>query len=315
MWATFRVRVPGSASLDFVYFLTVTLASESSFNHDWDDLTVNTLTSLRNPLVKQFRELGKGNKQRREQGLFLLEGTHGLIEALTTGYPIEIVCLTASWGQRHSDLFEKITEVVPRWEIVSGEVLGAMATTQNPDGVVAALTYPNLSVQPIKSAATKSDSHLGSVHLGLGLECIQDPGNMGTLIRSAVAVGVTEILLSSDCVDITNPKVLRATVGQWFRCNFTVVDDFSATLRNYQSQGIQILGTAMTGKSSYWEWNFCEPTMIVMGNEGNGLSAAVLALADSTVFVPLADGVESLNVGVCGSLLLYEGLRQRCKVL
>jgi TrmH family RNA methyltransferase len=292
----------------------VTLAPESSFNHDWDDLTVNTLTSLRNPLVKQFRELGKGNKQRREQGLFLLEGTHGLIEALTTGYPIEIVCLTASWGQRHGDLFEKITAIVPRWEIVSGEVLGAMATTQNPDGVVAALTYPDLSAKPIKPVV-KSDSHLGLAYLGLGLECIQDPGNMGTLIRSAVAVGVTEILLSNDCVDITNPKVLRATVGQWFRCNFTVVDDFSAALRNYQNQGIQILGTAMTGKSSYWEWNFCEPTMIVMGNEGNGLSAQVLDLADATVFVPLAEGVESLNVGVCGSLLLYEGLRQRRKAL
>ncbi len=104
---------------------------------------------------------------------------------------------------------------------------------------------------------------------------------------------------------------MRATVGQWFRCHFIVTDHFHDTLRQYQSQGIKILATTMTGQSSYWQWNFRQPTMIVMGNEGNGLSAAILSLADRTVFVPLAEGVESLNVGVCGSLLLYEGLRQR----
>jgi TrmH family RNA methyltransferase len=292
----------------------MTLASEFLFNHDWDDLAANALTSVRNPLVKQFRELGKGNRQRREQGLFLLEGTHGLIEALAMNYPVEIVCFTAHWGAQHIDLVAQINQVASRWQVVSPEILAAMATTQNPDGVVAALTYPNLDAKAeLSRGITESlPSPLSPIpYLGLALESIQDPGNMGTLVRSAVAVGTKQILLSADCVDITNPKVLRATVGQWFRCDFTVTNNFKETLQNYQSQGIKILATAMTAPHNYWEWDFRLPTMIVMGNEGNGLSEEVLALADGVVFVPLASGVESLNVGVCGSLLLYEGLRQR----
>jgi TrmH family RNA methyltransferase len=259
------------------------------------------LTSTRNPLVKQLRSLGESAKNRKEQGLFLVEGTHALTEAIATAYALSIVCCTEKWMAANPSLYQQIeasVDEIERIEIVSEEVLQAIATTKNPDGVIAAAFLPSREVAAINT-------------LGLALETIQDPGNIGAMIRSAVAVGIDGMLVSSDSVDLTNPKIIRATAGQWFRCPMQTSAHIAGDIRNLQAKGVKAIATLANAKQTYWDYDFTQPTLILLGNEGNGLSQELIELADEAVAIPQSDRVESLNVAICASLLLYEAKRQR----
>jgi len=255
------------------------------------------ITSLRNPLVKRLRLLGRSAKDRRLTKTFLLEGTHALTEALQCGYPLEMVGATALWQKKHSQLQKAVLQQGLPLITLSQNVIEAIATSVNPDGVVAV------------SARRTTEITLHS--FGLALWQIQDPGNMGTLIRTAVAVGIEGIIISEGTVDITNPKVLRASAGQWFRCAMQSVDSLQENLKHYQNQGWQIVATSSQTQHSFWQWNFLPPTILLLGNEGNGLPQELINLADAVVSVPVAEGVESLNVAIAGSLVMYEVLRQR----
>lgn len=257
------------------------------------------LTSLQNPLVKQLRKLHQG-KGRREQQQFLLEGTHLLQEALAVGYPLAVVCCTEDWRSRYPDLFAAASRQAERLELVSEPVLGAIATTVNPDGVVA--TAPRQPAKPRPS---------DRLSLGLALETVQDPGNLGTMIRTAAAAGVDGLWLSADSVDLDHPKVLRATAGQWFRLPMGVTDDLAGVVQRFQAAGGQVVSTLPSATQTYWETDFTQPTLILLGNEGAGLSPGLAALADRAVSIPLAAGVESLNVAIAAALLVYEARRQR----
>lgn len=254
------------------------------------------LTSLQNPLVKQMRKLHQA-KGRREQELFLLEGTHLIEEAFALDYPLVTVCCTEEWQGRHPEMWEQMRRRVERAEMVSTDVLGAIATTVNPDGVVA--TAPRLQRSSVMIS-----------RFGLVLEKIQDPGNLGTIIRTAAAAGCEGLWLSSDSVDLDHPKVLRASAGAWFRLPMAVSSNLQEQLLQYRQAGLQIIATVPDARLTYWELDFKEPTLIVLGNEGAGLSSQALALADRQVRIPLRSGVESLNVGICAALILYEAQRQ-----
>jgi RNA methyltransferase, TrmH family len=254
------------------------------------------LTSTRNPLVKNLRQLGLSAKTRRMQQLFLIEGTHALMEAIATGYPLTTICYTENWRDTSNlyATFSSETECL----LVSPEVLEAIATTVNPDGVIA--VAPILAAQPVSINK-----------LGLALESIQDPGNLGAIIRSAVAVGIDGLLVSSDSVDLTHPKILRATAGQWFRCAMQSVENLAGEIKKLQAQGIKAIATLPDAKITYWDLDFTQPSLILLGNEGQGLSSELIDLADEAVQVPLSNGVESLNLAVTAALLMYEAKRQR----
>lgn len=256
------------------------------------------LTSLQNPLVKYVRKLHQG-KGRRAQGQFLLEGTHLVQEALQAQYPLAVVCCTPVWESRYPDLQGALMAHAARFERVSPEVLAAIATTVNPDGVVA--------VAPHRAPAAAP----AALTLGLAVETLQDPGNLGALIRSATAVAADGLWLSADSVDPEHPKVLRASAGQWFRLPIAVTSDLATQVNQWRQQGVQVLGTSAQGALDYWAVDFCQPTVIVLGNEGAGLSEAVQAQVSQQVKIPMNPTVESLNVAIAGTLLLYEALRQR----
>lgn len=256
------------------------------------------LTSLQNPLVKQIRKLHQA-KYRREQQLFLLEGTHLIEEARAARWPLVAVCCTPEWQQRHEELLTQ-GQQHERIELVSPEVLKAIATTVQPDGIVAIAQSRALTHQPF---------HL--TDLGLILETIQDPGNLGTIIRTAAAAGAEGLQLSSDSVDLENPKVLRASAGQWFRLPMAVSPDLKTEILRYKTQGMQIIATQPNAALTYWEIDLQIPTLILLGNEGAGLSDELTQLADQQVKIPLSQGIESLNVAIAAALLLYEAQRQR----
>lgn len=255
------------------------------------------LTSLQNPLVKQIRKLHAA-KERHKQELFLLEGTHLLEEACAVNYPLVVVCCTPEWQASHPELWEQACNLCDRSEIVSAEVLNAIATTVQPDGVVATAKRRDQKTQ------------LPVTGIVLAVETLQDPGNLGTIIRTAAAAGASGLWLSGNSVDLDNPKVLRASAGQWFRLATAVTEDLTATIVQSQQAGMQVVATLPSAKLTYWEVDWRKPSLILLGNEGAGLSPAIAAMADKQVQIPLSPGVESLNVAIAAALMLYEAQRQ-----
>jgi RNA methyltransferase, TrmH family len=255
------------------------------------------LTSLQNPLVKQLRKLQRA-RERREQQMFLLEGTHVLEEACAMGCSLAVVCCTPEWQERHPQLWAQAIALCPRVELVSAEVIEAIATTQNPDGVIA-------------TAHRHIATTLPPPTLGIALQTLQDPGNLGTVIRTAAAAGADGLWLSPDSVDLDHPKVLRSSAGQWFRMPMAVSEDLATDIRQFREQGVQVVATLPTAELTYWEADLRRPTLILLGNEGAGLSAEMAEMADVGVRIPLAAGVESLNVAIAAALILYEARRQR----
>jgi RNA methyltransferase, TrmH family len=256
------------------------------------------LTSTQNPLAKQIKKL-QSAKERRETQLFLLEGTHLIQEACAVNYPLTTLCYTESWQTRQPKLWSIASAICDRVELVSDDVMKAIATTVNPDGVVA--IAPRLALpQPTMPA-----------NLTIALSTIQDPGNLGTMIRTAAAVGVDGLWVSQDSVDLDNPKVLRASAGQWFRLAMGVSNDLHELVSCYKQQGVRVISTTSHTETSYWDVDFRSPTLILLGNEGAGLSDRLTALTDLQVKIPMEVGVESLNVSTAAALMLYEVRRQR----
>lgn len=256
------------------------------------------LTSLQNPLVKQMRKL-RSRAQRHEQQLFLLEGTHALEVFCSLNAPLATVCATPDWIEAHVQLWEALGRRSERVEEVSADVCRAIATTVNPDGVVATVvrgTWPRSPQFPL--------------HLGLVVERLQDPGNLGTLVRTAAATDVGGLWVSEDSVDLDHPKVLRASAGEWFRLPMQACSDLGGVIAEGRKAGMQVVATTPTAPSIYWEADFTQPTLILLGNEAAGLSPELRDLAEREVSIPLLGGVESLNVAIAAALLLYEARRQ-----
>jgi RNA methyltransferase, TrmH family len=262
-------------------------------------MSESILTSTKNSLIKEIRKLQR-TKERRSQNLFLLEGTNLIEAACRWNYPLITVCYTPDWRDRHPQLREELSHKVQRIELVTPEIVESIATTVNPDGIVATAPKQESDVVPANE-----------LQLGLVFDRLQDPGNLGTIIRTAVATGVDAIYLSRDSVDIDNPKVLRASVGEWFRLPMIVNDNLPELVKMHQQQGVQVVATVLGADRSYWDLDFTRPTLMLLGNEGTGLSKDLVDLADKQVEIPLEGGVESLNVAIATALLLYEVRRQK----
>lgn len=263
------------------------------------------LTSLQNATIKQLRKLQQP-KERRAQGVLLLEGTHLVEAACEANYPLGVLCYTEAWQQHYPEICQRALAQAEQVELVSADVLKSIASTVTPDGVVA--TAPQRNAW--QEAASQPGAAIG---LGIMLETLQDPGNLGTIIRTAAAAGCDGLWLSDDSVSLENPKVLRASVGQWFRLPMATVD-VAEKVHQLKQQGLQVVATTTTADLDYWDLDLVKPTVFLMGNEGAGLSAALMDCASVAVKIPVMPGVESLNVAVSTALLLYEARRQRRSV-
>jgi TrmH family RNA methyltransferase len=255
------------------------------------------ITSRRNPLVGRLRALHQP-KGRREQGLVLLEGTHQLQELLRLGLQPELVVATPAWIERHGSLLaERSTSLQP----VGDEVMAAVATTDHPDGVVATLVREALPIAR------------GDGAFVLVLDQLQDPGNLGTLLRTALAAGVNEVWLGAGA-DPLQPKVLRASSGAALALPLLRLPQGDALLPLVQraaAAGQQVVATVVEpGAQPYWQLDWSRPTVLMMGNEGAGLHPQLAALATHRVTIPHSAAVESLNVAVAAAPVLLERWRQ-----
>jgi TrmH family RNA methyltransferase len=256
------------------------------------------ITSRQNPLIKTVRQL-RQPKGRREQGRLLLEGTNLITAAIAQAHHFDTFLYTAAWQARHVDLWGAVEARSAQLVAVAPEVLAAVATTVNPDGAIATLPLDAITAAPP-----------ANLRLGVMVERLQDPGNLGTLIRTAAATQTDALWLSAESVDVANPKVLRASAGAWFTVPLLTVPDLLPVIRDYQQQGIQVVATTPHTARPYWDLDWTQPSLIVLGNESAGLSADILTQADVQVAIPQAVQVESLNIAISGALLLYEVQRQ-----
>jgi len=260
---------------------------------------ISIITSSQNPLVKQIRQLHHP-KGRREQGQLLLEGTHLIEVALQQGKRLNHGCFTPDWQNKNPQLSQQLAQQAQHCTLVSPDALQKMASTVHPDGVLATLSTSEFWRSPPTQP-----------RLGLVLERLQDPGNLGTILRTAAAVGVDGIWLSGDCADPESPKVLRASAGSALILPQAKVTDLAGQVTTFQQQGIQTIATVPTAQQTLWEIDFHQPTVLLFGSEGQGLSAELLDLASLQVTIPQMPQVESLNVAIAVGVVLYEAQRQR----
>ena len=296
------------------------------------------ISSRRNPLVGRLRALHQG-RGRREQQRLLLEGTHLLQEVLRLGLRPDWLLATAPWMERHGALLAQLRQTALQaaspsgWDsalqlrVVSEAVLAAVATTEQPDGVVLSLALDQLP-QPRAWPTSKDQpgDSLGQEPLQvpfpsfvLALDRLQDPGNLGTLLRCALAAGVEEVWLAGGA-DPHQPKVLRASAGAALALPLRRLPDLAPALAQALGRGHQVVATVVApglkpGEAPavrpYWELDWAQPTVVLLGNEGAGLDPALVALASERVTIPHGAAVESLNVALAAAPLLLERWRQR----
>lgn len=260
------------------------------------------ITSRRNPLVGRLRALHQA-RGRREQDRLLLEGTHLLEETVRLGLQPDLLLATPTWIERHGALLARCPAGM-RQVTVAPPVLEAVATTDHPDGVV--LTLPT----PAPAAASPVD-------FLLVLDRLQDPGNLGTLLRTALAAGIAAVWLEGSA-DPFQPKVLRASAGAALALpcrRFADREALREALHQARSTGLQLVATVVPQGGGlelkpYWDLDWRRPTALMLGNEGAGLDPALQELASERVTIPHAPGVESLNVAVAAAPLLLERWRQ-----
>ena len=258
------------------------------------------ITSASNTQVKNIIQLNQKAKARREQGLFVAEGRKMFGEAPRDW--ISKVYVTESLTS-DSSLMEQISMLPEgKAEIVADHVFRQMCDTKTPQGILTVLRKPVWTIQDI----LRGDSPLIMI-----LEDLQDPGNAGTILRTGEGAGVSGILLTKTCVDITNPKVIRSTMGSVYRMPFLYVESVVSLTQELKDRNIRTFAAHLHGKNSYDQESYTGGTAFLIGNEGKGLTDEAAESADCLIRIPMCGKVESLNAAMASGILMYEAARQR----
>lgn len=235
------------------------------------------ITSIHNETIKNIMKL-KQKKYRDEKKLFLVEGYH-LVEEARRYQCVEKIITTLN------DQFEESTLYV------SQDVMKKIAFTQTPQPIMA-ICHKNFQNQSIEKGKRY-----------LLLDRVQDPGNVGTIVRTALALGIDQIIMSNDCVDLYNDKVIRATQGALFQMKICVMD-LKEAIMILHDQGVQVYGTCLKNASSIDTYSQQSKMAFVMGNEGQGVRQDILDLCDHLIYIPIKS-IESLNVGIAAAITMY----------
>lgn len=263
------------------------------------------ITSSANSRVKQVIQWQTKAKERKKAGVFLTEGFKMYEEAPLESILEVYVAESALASLEKMDAKEEKMAVKLKktgYEVVADSLFKKMADTQTPQGILCVVKQPEYRLEEI----LKQDRPLLMI-----LENLQDPGNLGTIIRTGEGAGVTGVIMTAKTVDIFNPKVIRATMGSVFRVPFLYVEDMEDTLKKLKEKGIRTYAAHLAGREYYDSFSFTGGTAFLIGNEGNGLEKKTADLADSYLKIPMEGKVESLNAAIAASLLMYEAQRQR----
>lgn len=266
------------------------------------------IISKDNSKIKLYKKLSSSKKTRDELGLFTVEGARNCVdtayEALEGRISVHSLFYTQSAVEKYSadlstdNLFKCISE--DRCFEISQEIAEKMTDEGSSQGIF--------------MIAHKVDKKFDSEHLEsdgkyLVLDGLQDPGNLGTLLRTADAVGVDGVVMTGNCVDLYNPKVVRSAMGSIARLNLFVVKDFSEVVKTFREIGVETAAAVVRGGDSITGFDFKKPCAVVIGNEGNGLSEDHIELCDSSITIRMQGNIESLNAACAGTIILWEMFR------
>lgn len=259
------------------------------------------ITSGSNAKVRQIVQWQTKAKERRKAGIFLAEGFRMFGEAPEAAVREVYVCEDAAEKLHHlPELKEKLERV--GYETVSEEVFRKMSDTQTPQGILCVMKRPEYRLEQL----TDAPAPLLAV-----LENLQDPGNLGTIIRTGEGAGITGVILGEGTVDLYSPKTIRSTMGSIYRVPVVWTEDPVQTVKALREKGIRTYAAHLEGKRYYDDFSFTGGTAFLIGNEGAGLSRELADQADAYLKIPMEGQVESLNAAIAASLLLYEAHRQR----
>ena len=248
------------------------------------------IRSKQNAQVKAWKKL-LTSKGREKSQSFLIEGTHLALEAIEWKVPVKQWIMTEDYYQQNSQALN-LSEDTPI-TVIDGDIAKELSATQTPQGVFAEVE------------ATEKQSELVTGTRYLLVDKVQDPGNLGTMIRTADAAGYDAIIIGEGSVDTYNEKVIRSTQGSLW--HLPVIEmPLPKAIEDLKAMGVQVLTTALNkGAISYKETDQTMPVAIVVGNEGQGVSEEIQAISDQLIFIPMPGNAESLNVGVATGILLF----------
>lgn len=258
------------------------------------------ITSAKNQQLKNVSALLKSKKERDEQGVFVVEGLRIFMDAINSASElVEKIYMSETFYNTDFPVIAEKNGLSPeadRIEIVKDSVFDAISGTVSPQGILCVVKKPEHSLKDILNASS------GKYLL---LENIQDPGNLGTMVRTAEAAGISGIILSRDTADIFNPKVTRATMGSIFRVPFVYCEDFTGAINELKKNGIDVYAAYLHGGRPYGEIAFPDHYAIMIGNEGNGLTDEAVNSASERVFIPMQGQIESLNAAIAAAVLMF----------
>jgi len=258
---------------------------------------VTVITSPQNSKIKLVRALLGRAKERREANAFVIEGVRLVEEAANMNWLFRFALYDETLNERGRSLIERLIARGVEVDQISSSLIQDLSQTETPQGILAVILLIDLPIPTSPSFIVIADQ-------------IRDPGNLGTLLRSAAAAGVQAVIIPPETTDPFSPKVVRAGMGAHFRLatHSTTWDNIRA-----YTQGLEVYLADMDGKSC-WETNLRQPLALIIGGEAEGASDKARKLATQKISIPMAGNVESLNAGVAGSVLMFEVVRQRSHV-
>lgn len=259
------------------------------------------ITSTANKRVRRLSQLVKKAKFRKEENVFITEGYRIFRE--TPKELIQEVYVTDRFREAHAEELSDNELRRASQYCLSEEVFSRVADTKTPQGILCV----------VKRLQKNTEELLRENGLWLLLEDIQDPGNLGTIVRTAEGAGVSGIFLSPGCVDIFSPKVVRSTMGSIFRVPFAGDCDLAEVVSLLKENAVTVYAAGLNHACCYDEPDYCAGSAFLIGNEGNGLSVQMLNAADRIVRIPMQGQLESLNAAMAAGILIYEAARQRRK--
>jgi RNA methyltransferase, TrmH family len=255
------------------------------------------ITSSQNSKIKLIRALLGRAKERRDANAFVAEGVRLVEEAVNSNWGFQFVLYTDGLSERGINLVKRLEDKKIEVENIESSLLQSLSETETPQGILAVLEDSRLPIPDSPNFILIPDQ-------------IRDPGNLGTLLRTAAAAGVQAVLLPPETTDVFAPKVVRSGMGAHFRLPLHSIpwDDIRA-----YTKGLQIYLADMDGQSC-WETDLRPPLALIIGGEAEGASEAARKLVTQKISIPMSGDIESLNAGVAGSVLMFEVVRQRKSV-
>lgn len=259
---------------------------------------MEVISSKENELIKHIRKL-KDKKERELSKEFSIEGIKIVEEAIKENAKIKYIVICEECEGISDDLMNQIIKY--EYKYVTKYVFESLKTVVNTQGIIAVIDNNN------KENTVKYDEDII-----VCLDNIQDPGNLGTIIRTVDSIGIKQIIVSKESADVYNPKVVRATMGAIFRLNIIYVEDLKEAIIKMQENKYEAVVTSLEAKKDIYEIDYLKKVIIV-GNESKGVSDEIQNLADQKVIIPMLGKTESLNASVAASVIMYEYVRQKIK--